>query len=146
VERKYRSVIGKLIERACIIGMTVMLSGTLFMSMLAEMMPTTSEAIPLLGEFEQRRAAEACIGEQIHTDSSVTSLKFECCNCACLRFAGTFFAATMWLSAVSVVASIYILLLHHNEAIEPIQGIVQFHHSPFTFTFVHHFCSGEQFS
>jgi hypothetical protein len=44
----------------------------------------------------------------------------DACECA-----GTFFAATMWLSALSVVASIYILLLHHNEAVEPIQGIVR---------------------
>ena len=39
---------------------------------------------------------------------------------------GSFFAMTMWLTAMTMVFSMYILMLHHNDGMYQMKGFVRF--------------------
>lgn len=87
-----------------------MLSLTVFLNMVAETMPATSDAVPLLG-----KPAAAAPREQLGNVAQPTQLITKR-PIFFLAIAGTYFNSIMFMVASSVVSTILILNYHHRNA------------------------------
>lgn len=95
------------------LGVTILLSLTVFLNMVAETMPATSDAVPLLGTFRH------LIGPRpIYTSSERTALPRATAPLLIplLFVSGTYFNCIMFMVASSVVSTILILNYHHRNA------------------------------
>lgn len=131
-------------------GITVLLSLTVFMLLVAEIMPATSDSVPLIGEtvgsvtlLPLRRAVEREQGRTGQTtslqskDPTTGSRTASVGVCACVRqsagfppfgssfsdmiptdcfcFPAQYFATTMVIVGLSVIATVLVLQYHHHD-------------------------------
>lgn len=81
------------------LGVTILLSLTVFLNMVAETMPATSDAVPLLGN-----------------NYYISSVVIDSLLIFLISFTGTYFNCIMFMVASSVVSTILILNYHHRNS------------------------------
>lgn len=95
-------------------GITVLLSLTVFMLMVAEIMPATSDSVPLIGQCLSLRAHVCFCGFWGRNWQWLLAPLWV--KCAPLLYvSGQYFASTMVIVGMSVVATVIVLQFHHHN-------------------------------
>ncbi|TKC37055.1 hypothetical protein EI555_007420 [Monodon monoceros] len=100
------------------LGITVLLSLTVFMLLVAEIMPATSDSVPLIGK--QASSSSKNMGLESAWDfaaqagsRNVSRRRLE--GCMAPLFCSQYFASTMIIVGLSVVVTVIVLQYHHHD-------------------------------
>ncbi len=101
----------------CLSGITVLLSLTVFMLLVAEIMPATSDSVPLIGKCELLNLNIILNLTQnfLAVDDVLDSTACMFTSLFLLFSLAQYFASTMMIVGLSVVVTVLILQFHHHD-------------------------------